>query len=419
MKASLNVFQKTQRLWDTIHPYNAAQAMELAGDFLPERVSASFHAALEDLGLGEFVLRDGRYFIQPPMHPPAVNTDAASFEDHLSAEMNRPFPRDLSVPFRPFDFWDGDRHFVGLTYQHWVADSVSIRMLMRRWFERLTGVAEACRPIKLPEGGLLKSFGPAGAGWSVLAQAASLFSLQSRMKKMRRVEAHGRWDVRVMLRRGPDGLISAVRKRARAVGATVGDVFVAAAAEASAKHGPAVRTKRHPGLCMGTIVDLRARNPRPADNTFGLYLGFLMTDFADPEAAGFDGVLRKAVAARKTAAARKSAEASQLNMTLGYLLATRLERRKLLEFYRKRFPVACGLSSVNMTPGWAGEAHPSPLAAYHRISPTGPLLPIVLTPTTLGERLDLCFTYRTALLNAERAEALVTAFIERLKAFAG
>ncbi|MDB5327303.1 MAG: Condensation domain protein [Phycisphaerales bacterium] len=417
-----NIFQKTQRLWDRIHPYNAAQAMELVGDFPPKQVEDAFNAAISDLGLGDFLTDGPTYMIAPHGAPLTVEAFDDTFETLLTREMNRPFDVVRTAPFRPFDLTEAGRRIVGLTYQHWIADSVSIRMLMRQWLLRLTGGGGPA-PVKLPTAGLLKTFGPGSAGWSVTAQASSLIGFQSRMKMMRRVESKSDASVAVLVRDGPDGLIDAIKPRAKAAGATVGDVFLAAATAACDAVGPGHPSSRRPDLAMGTIVDLRARGclrkDNPSANVFGLFLGFTMTPFAAADTATFDRLLSRAVLARRSSLARHAAEASQLNITIGYAIGKWLGPTKLREFYRKRFPLTGGLSSVNMTPGWAGEHHPLPLAAYHRVSPTGPMLPLVLTPTTLGKTLRVCCTYRSALMDAQRASKLTDHFLQTLVRFAG
>lgn len=414
----LNIFQRTQRLWDRIHPYNAGQAMELTGDFSAEHIQAAFNAALRDLGLGDFLTDGPTYLIAPHGCDTPAEHSGDDLETLLTREMNRPFDAVRSMPFRPFDLVHDGRRVVGLTYQHWVADSVSIRMLMHQWLLRLLGRGGP-NPVRLPDAGLLKLFGPGSAGWSPVVQTASLLGFTSRMKAMRRVDAKEDTHVAVLVRYGPDGLIDALKPRAKAAGATVGDVFLAAAAAACDAVGPAHVTSKRPDLAMGTIVDLRARSGERAKRVFGLYLGFTMTPFAAGDLADFDRLLARTATVRRSNLSRRAAEASQLNIAIGYAIGRWIGPTKLREFYRKRFPLSGGLSSVNMTPGWAGEHHPSPLAAYHRISPTGPMLPLVLTPTTLGKTLRVCCTYRTALMDASRAEKLVNHFLTTLVCFAG
>ena len=62
-----------------------------------------------------------------------------------------------------------------------------------------------------------------------------------------------------------------------------------------------------------------------------------------------------------------------------------------------------------------GRRHfPSPLMNYIRVSPTGPMLPLVFTTTTLGNRFHVALTRRDDLIDDPRAAALVSTFIEQL-----
>ena len=76
-------------------------------------------------------------------------------------------------------------------------------------------------------------------------------------------------------------------------------------------------------------------------------------------------------------------------MVVGLTIGRLLGRDKMVEFYRKRMPLAGGISNVNLNRSWAGEFHPEPLLDYIRVSPTGPLMPLVFTPTTLGKKMHL------------------------------
>ena len=76
------------------------------------------------------------------------------------------------------------------------------------------------------------------------------------------------------------------------------------------------------------------------------------------------------------------------------LAATAVDRfipnRDLYHFYRKELPMLGGLSNVTLNDTWAARYHPDPLREYIRVSPTGPLVPLVfLGPTTLGSQLSV------------------------------
>jgi len=52
---------------------------------------------------------------------------------------------------------------------------------------------------------------------------------------------------------------------------------------------------------------------------------------------------------------------------------------------------------------------------YFRVSPVGPLLPLVFTLTTICHRLSLCVTYRTTAFSQKQAERIATELMERLR----
>ena len=89
--------------------------------------------------------------------------------------------------------------------------------------------------------------------------------------------------------------------------------------------------------------------------------------------------------------------------------------KKLFRFYRKDFPLAGGVSNVNLNPTWVGRYHPDPILSYARISPAGPMPSIVFSTTTLGSNLQVSVTFRRSLLDDDRAATMADAFAERLK----
>jgi hypothetical protein len=100
---------------------------------------------------------------------------------------------------------------------------------------------------------------------------------------------------------------------------------------------------------------------------------------------------------------------------LAGLTAGRLfDRDRLATFYRKRLPLSGGISNVNLNHSWARRYHPDPLIDYLRISPTGPMMPLVFSTTTLGSSFHFGLTRRSALVTDAMAEQIAAHFIRRL-----
>ena len=86
----------------------------------------------------------------------------------------------------------------------------------------------------------------------------------------------------------------------------------------------------------------------------------------------------------------------------------------MYRFYRKEIPLAAGLSNVNLNGCWSGKSHLAPVSGYVRISPTGPMAPVVLSVTTLGTKFHLALTYRAQLLSEPQAQQMLASIVERL-----
>jgi NRPS condensation-like uncharacterized protein len=348
--------------------------------------------------------------VQCPSSPPPL-------DDFLTAEMNRPFTADDDLPFRPFVLQESDSHYLGVVYHHWIADSVSIRSLLREWFFRLYDPGRLRRrPFVEATAGYWRLFGPDAAGWDLGKNVLDVFRWSSRLKRVRRVENRAFPDLKTRFRmhRLPDGLVDHLLPVARATGATLNDLFLAAMALACDRYVAAPPSRKRSDLALGVIVDLRGQAGRSLRDTFGLFLGFTNVLCGMHHLRDWNQLV--AHLARQTRHNKQSAtaEASMLRMLGARILGGVLSRPRLLEFYRKRVPLAAGISNVNLNRTWVGEYHPSPILDYIRVSPTGPMLPVVFTPSTLGRRMHFGLTHRVSVLPEEAAARCAEEFASAL-----
>src|SRR5436190_5882469 len=178
--APLNVFQRLTRQWDALHPYNAGQILHLRGRADPERLSACWNQTLRDLGLGRVRVNGRRYSVvelngeATPDSVRVIDPDL-TIDQVISRELNHGFPPHDEFPFRPFVLQHApDSYYIGVIYHHWVADSTSIRAIVREWFARTFELPDLRRdPLPLPRGGYWSFFGPHRARWTL---AGGLFT---------------------------------------------------------------------------------------------------------------------------------------------------------------------------------------------------------------------------------------------------
>jgi NRPS condensation-like uncharacterized protein len=420
----LNVFQRLVRQWDELHPYNAAQILHLRG--LPDldRWTNEWNRTLRELGLGRMHVRDGRFSVEQlnGVHQPVFTqpiSGQCQLEQHIARELNRPFTPPDELPFRPFIFFERDSYYVGVVYHHWVADSASIRMLLREWFLRQFDPPRARHtPLQIATRGYWHNFGPQKSRWELTDGLLSSARWSSRFKRVRRIEGpeFSKFDVRFRLYDLPANSVHAVKVFARQNSVTVNDVFVAAMAEACHRYVPVTQTPRRQDLALGTIVDLRSRGQQNLSDTFGLFLGFTSVICRPNDFTDWSRLLHH-IASQSAAQKRTGVpEASMIRMLAGLVAARmmRMNREKIINFYRKRIPLAGGISNVNLNQSWAQQYHPDPLIQYIRVSPTGPMMPLVFTTTTLGEQLNFGLTYRDAVIPPAQADRIAAHFKERL-----
>jgi hypothetical protein len=416
----LNIFQRVTRQWDALHPYNAAQLMQLKGAADVGRIEEAWRSALSELGLGAVWCDGNRYrYVAADDARAKVQTVPVdlSLDDFLTAEMNRPFAGEDGMPFRPFVLAGTDSHHLGVVYHHWIADSVSIRSLLREWFVRIYAPKKARRTaFHQPSAGYWRMFGPDAAGWDLGGNVLDVFRWSSRLKRVRRVENKSFPDLqtRFELHRLPDGLVDRLLPVARSAGATINDLFLAAMAVACDQYVAAPPTRKRNELAMGVIVDLRGNAGDVQSDTFGLFLGFTNVLCGIEHLRDWDKLVAHLAGQNRHNKRTASAQASMLRMLGGRMIGGMFSRKRLLEFYRKRIPLAAGISNVNLNRTWVAEYHPAPIMDFIRVSPTGPMLPVVFTPSTLGNRMHFGLTHRMSVLPDEAAGGCADAFAKRL-----
>lgn len=421
MRGRLNLFQRLVRQWDTLHPYNAAQAIRVQGKANLPAICEAWHEAMATLGLGRaHVVRRTFHFEHLNGHmPPDIvrHVTGEALESFLSHELDRRFDERDTCPFRPFVLDAGPDHYIGVVYHHWVADGVSIRELLRQWFLGWHDPDRIRRkPLKLSKVGYWSLFGPGKGRWRLGAGLVNGVRWTRRIRRVRRMSETlaGEFDQAVIIRRFDDGLIECLHDVCRAANITLHDLLLAAAVESCDKHLPLHRHIERHDLAMGTIVDLRPAARADLSDTFGMFLGFTTTLCRPDDLKRWPRLLETVAAQGKLHKQGNQSQASVLRMAAGLAAGRMLSRERMINFYRKRVPLAGGTSNVNLTDTWAAEYHPAPLLEYVRVSPTGPMMPLVFSTTTLAQQFNLCLTRRSAVVSEPLADQILDTIASRL-----
>jgi hypothetical protein len=441
----LNAFQRLMRRWNTLGPYTAGQVMQVTGAADVERWQTAVQAVLAETGLGrpKVSVPDTQACFLPVGRVP-IDQPNATWYDHASAELNRPFgPEDLPLRFFVVPAEPSARvpesHFLGVIYDHWVADSRAMRELMHRIYLRYAADGEAAAPLTplTVENPSFRRLYRAHLGpwlrWSALRQ--SLRNIVAH-RRAHRINLRDPLDFtsRLVYRQLPAGLIDRVHEWGRQRQASVNDVFLTVIAQTMGRvTAPDRYRKRRRRLhlqrrqvALGTIVDIRDYAAQPLDQVFGLYLSSYSVVLERPEATDANTLV-------ETIRLRTQKIKADQGMVRGFAALETARRwwdwfphpRRQAQLFYKTIPITAGISNVKMSASWvqAAESDAGDTVAdatprvldYLRISPVGPLLPLVFTLTTMGDRLSLCVTFRTTAFTEEQAGAIVDEFIARLE----
>jgi len=404
----VNDFQQLMRQWTTLAPYNAGHIMRVSGTPDLERWRAAFTAVFKTLGLTEPIL---------------IELSTLALDQKIIQELNSPFVPG-TLPLRAFVMADQrESYLVGVIYDHWFADSPSLRALMQRVFGHYSGDGENLPP-------LITCDDEEDLEHSRFGVRALISCLRDYFRHRRACRIHLRdpldFGAGFFSLRFPDGAIDQIRAYAKKYGATVNDVFLATASQAlgkftaeQRKSQPSPRTKRD-RIALATAVDLKPRSARNPDD-FGFFVGYFTVVHDRPEMQPLPELV--AATARETSASKSAARALEFAWGLRIARLTwdwSSRPRFKAQFFQKGLPFLAGISNVNLTGSWADqEERPATGQAmvldYFRVSPVGPLVPLVFTFTTIRDRLSLCVTYRTTAFSQNQAEQIATELAERLR----
>lgn len=426
----LNVFQRIMRLWDQVHPYNAAQVIQLAGVHDVQRLGAAWFGALNALGLGEIHVSGNQFYHaicsrQATKWPVQVVQPGTGLDEFISQEMNQPFvsnPGDPApyCPFRPFLLEEGGASYIGVVYQHWVADSFSIRLLLREWFYRYFDPPRArSNSLVFARGGLWHFFGPNRGGWDLDEGILTALRLTTRFCNVRRIEQDGvTGRVRCSVLHLPEGIVDHLLAVAHGAGVTLHDLFLAVAAETCHRCHTRPLAPERRELALGTIVDLRGFSRNDLGDIFGLFMGFTTVQVRPKVLGDWPALLRSIALQSVFQKQHRLAQISQIRMAAAIAESRFLSLPNWVKFYQKHMPLAAGISNVNMRRTWAAEYHPQLIMDYLRFSPTGPTIPLLFTTSSLGCKFHLALTWREGLIDSEQADRITTVFARRLEQIA-
>jgi hypothetical protein len=425
MHGRLNSFQKTMLQWNDLHPYSAVHAVQLPGVLDEARLQTRIQATLEARGLanltlnrenGTFRYQGGRPGCELKILPGCDDPRSALFAE-MERQLNTPFVQtDQFSPFRFFVAPAGDSFLLGLTYFHPAADAGSVVLLMK-------DLAHAYLKPGPPDSPVPLDLYPDSRSHLLRRHARvlvrKLIALPSQMRKMRRSHRPQCRDAADLYNRlsffslGPEKL-SLVVAAGKAWSVTVNDLWLALLMKSLSPlaSGRAQARKRR-NISLGCIVNLRRNLPADSRPAFGLFLGSFTVTHEVP-----DGISLRALAGDL---GRQTLAIKEHKLYLGTPLELGLARFMLRffppdgqnKFYQKNYPLWGGITNMNLNSLWGREDDQVPMDYFRGVS-TGPATPLVLSVTTVRDRVNIGLSYRSAVFSSEDIQNLKCRFMNHL-----
>ncbi|HKW79939.1 MAG TPA: hypothetical protein VJQ49_02920 [Casimicrobiaceae bacterium] len=429
MSGKLNLFQAAMMRWRDMHPYNAVHVVTLSLPFDRARLEASIGRQLERLGLTGLSLdrRRASYHWQggPASRALAVLAAGSDPIAVVRAETERQLNLGFAAsgafePFRFFAVDGGARFHLGLAYDHFIAGGDSIVLLLQRLVEDYAGIDAAGTAV----------FGLDPPKYRRLF-ARQAVPLLLGLGSWGRLISSCRRSLRPRYARGGDGsngvafgrLESAGHARlartAHAWGTTQNDLFLAILLKVlSPRLAERYRARRRRELAVASIVNVRRDFGSAATLSFAPLLGsFRISHPAPPdiELRALAGFVHAATSRIKR---RKLYLQTLLAIGLSNLQWRFLSDEERRRFHAKNYAVWAGITPLQLNALWpAARGYPFAIG-YLRAVATGPLSPIVLSLTTLGDVVEIALSFRTAALGRDDAEAILAEIIQCIRSLA-
>ncbi len=409
MGGSLNLFQAAMLRWRALYPYNAVHVVRVPMPLDVARLEALASRQLESSGLTGLTLDSthknyewggGEGHVRVQVLSGGADPDAV-IQAEMERQLNVSFIADGRIdPFRFFAVDGGASFDLGLAYDHFVAGGDSIALFLGRLVDAYSGVvsgAEAQRPTVLYPPTYRHLFGrQMGALIRGLPGLYELIANCRRSARPHYSDAADGYNAVAFLRLAP-----AQRERlARAAGKWTmtpqNELLLAILLRSLAACAPKrALARRRRELAVATIVNVRADfGPAAADGFVPLLASFRI---AHPVPPDVDLPTLASFVHRETTRIKsgKLYLLTLLGIGLSGLQWSFLSTEKRQTFHAKHYPVWAGITPLRVDALWPGSADRVPRLEYVRAVSTGPLSPLVVAITTLGEVMHIAFSFRT------------------------
>ncbi|MEN6407637.1 MAG: condensation domain-containing protein [Thermoguttaceae bacterium] len=423
----LNAFQRLMLQWSELHPYSAVHIYKIAHPSNPEGLVDSIRNTYLDLGIGLVEVDEvGLSYRHRVDHFPEVTvvrgqeSPTTLLDEHVTRELNRRFERPCCKPWR-FGIVEAgaNSHYLVLTYDHWVADSTAARQVLRHVLDRYCSWnrPENRPSLDLYPGTYREVFANRLGGPKLLGIGARAVQHWLRNHSTARIpySSSEQMDIRFESHRTASDTVPRLRHFAHSLDATVHDVILAALGRAMAEHLPRRALRKKQPMALGTIVNARGESQEDLGSSLGAFLGYYLVRLASDKSLSLADAVRCVAATTGPIKSHRRYLDSLFNMKLASMVWPHLNATRKRHFMPTMLPLTAGVSNVLVRDDWMQESGSGDIVEYARGASTGPILPLVLTPTTWNGEMNVGVSYRIAGFSHQKIDGVVSLFLDQIE----
>ena len=427
MRGRLNSIQKSMLQWNQLHPYNAVHVMQVPGTLDAARLRACVNNTLARHGLRSLRLDLQRFvfaydfgstecdfqIITNPEEP--LSTLIAEMERQLNLEFS------WTRPFSPFRFLvlpAENAFFFGVAYFHPAADAESVVHLLRdivmAYME--DGVpSDAGNPFDLYRDGRAHLLHR-----RPLVLARKIISFPRQWRNMRQSHRPRHSDAENMsngfahFSLGPEQLDCLVAA-AKSWRVTINDLFIGVLMKSLTPCALGrEEERRRRKMSIGCIVNIRKDLGVDSPRVFGVFLGSFTVTHAMPRGITLREVSTDIRQQTSQIKKRKLYLGTPLELGLARFMFRCFSPARRKRFYAKHYPLWGGVTNMNLNSIWNENDRTAALDYFRAVS-TGPVTPLALSVTTVGNRVNIGLSYRAAVFSRDDIEGLERRFREQVE----
>jgi hypothetical protein len=421
MIGRLNIFQQTMVQWNEMHAYNAVHVVRVPQPLDRPRLSRIIDGELERLGLTGLVLdKKGGTFqytggaVKHELkHWEGAQNPLNLLEREMETQLNTSFKDDGETdPLRFFVIEEDEAFYLGLAYFHVVAGAESIILLLKNF---VTNYLEQEPPglfyplDRYPDGyGRLFPLNPK----LLIRRVSHIRSLITNLRQSSRPRYHDldNQEIGVSLVSLAAEQFHALRVAAKRWNVTLNDLFLGlllkSLAPFAARRFSSVRRGM---ISVGSIVNIRRDLGVNSLKTLGLFLGSFVVSHPVPEGIPLECLTKDIHQDTLDIKRDRLYLGTPMELWLGRLLLSFRSPEHRKRFYAKHYPLWGGLTNMNLNPLWEQKDERKRINYFRAVS-TGPITPLVLSITTVGDIVNIGLSFKKSVFSELGIEGFISDF---------